>query len=146
MRSLATRRRLGLGVGGARAGPGLLCRASVFLRTRSVGQTLGRCGSPRGGVAWGRGCRGERLRVAGRLQETGFQMEPHLGRGGRPLPRPQRCGAGGRNPARAAHAPVLPNCREKLPVGLWYKVGASSLFLVNLAVEWGISWDLRLVH
>lgn len=35
-------------------------------------------------------------------------------------------------PCRAlAHAPLLPNCREKLPVGLWRTFGISAHFVVN---------------
>lgn len=107
--SFATRRRLGLRVEGrgpspaCSAGPQFSCGLSVLAR-------LGCCRSPRGGVAWGRGCRGECLRLAGWVRETSFQREPRLGRGGRPIPLPQLCGAGGAGGAVHGSQPMPPFC------------------------------------
>ena len=87
-------------------GPGLLFRASVFRRARSVSETLGAAAvcveSPPGDVAAAASACGWPGGV------PCFQMEPHQGRGGLPIPLLQGCCAGGGNPAR--HQPTPHSC------------------------------------
>lgn len=109
--------------------PGLLCRASVTLRARSVGETSGaaavRVEESAGGVA----AAANVGRWPGGSERRASRWSP-LRTGDRPAPFPPRCGADGRNPAReSAHAPILPGYWENLPVGLWPTLGASSPFL-----------------
>ena len=83
-------------------GPGLLFRASVFRRARSVSETLGAAAvcveSSPGDVAAAASACGWPGGV------PCFQMEPHQGRGGLPIPLLQGCCAGGGNPA--GHQPT----------------------------------------
>jgi hypothetical protein len=95
-----------LGSSWRRAGPAL--QGLCFPAGSQCWRDFGRCRSPRGVVAWGRGCHGECLRVAGWNRVPCFQMEPHRGRGGLPIPLLQGCCAGGGNPAR--HQPTPHSC------------------------------------
>lgn len=102
-------------------GHGLLCRASVIARTRSVGETSGaatvRVEESPGVVA----AAGSACGWPGGFErpETGVQMEPGLVRWS-----PSSGSAAAREEPYpvVGPLPLLPNCWEK-PVGLWLKLG-----------------------